>query len=760
MSEELPKRLFKPGEETEVHQINNNCKMVRYFKRLMEWLPKELETVKKDPELVDWDDDGGFWSLVIRTNKGISIFELWEHHRAAVKKWSNADRIIASFDLLCESIAEKRDKLKENPKSYVLDGFTYGLQIWAMEAIPKLGKLCGRKLNKSFKNGPRCVNWMGAAKISYEELNKLENILTPKDDIYPYISWTGNYTVCESLQFSRRDEVEDDRVKLLMHMIMKQFDFSGHNWEYEETPVFSFGVDNKEGEKDGEGGSDEASGSDEEFQTPKGSATIRARDTKGKKRLPDRGMEKRKHKVLHTRPQQAPFDEDMKTFVTQLFQQGFAAMEERLEKKMDEKFEGVQSELKNSRGDSTVQAEHGKPSPTKPSPSKPSPRRSKRLCLCTLKQDVNFSQADDMDEPIGTQSLEGLSQASYVPDFDPSQTNNDNDASDWWTPMTNVRKLRKGGSKQSNAPVTSAKWDRWTGGPSKKLQLSDSPMAADGSPQASLYYFTEESWDRFTKWSTNPTALRIGPSVFNLTFAQRIVCAGKWLGNEEMDAMMYIWREKTSLRRWNIDRVAFMNAMFCLQIEKEYEKCKDDKRGYVVPDLLLAYGRGELPSHGRTNRVWGVDVDRLYFPLFVNGNHWVAVCVNMIEKKVEVYDCNRGRNRQYVEKFACMIPRIVKAVGPPKSKLLLTSYSIVDMPMQTRLNKSCADCGAFALKHLECILLGLDLSLVEDGIMPGCRQKIAYDIWEAAHDPILIQLMAQHIPSDFESSTFYDLEED
>uniref|UniRef100_A0A0D3BFQ6 DUF1985 domain-containing protein n=1 Tax=Brassica oleracea var. oleracea TaxID=109376 RepID=A0A0D3BFQ6_BRAOL len=426
MSEELPKRLFKPGEETEVHQINNNCKMVRYFKRLMEWLPKELETVKKDPvfaqifklfdnglgfsarvihgflcrelltykdhelwfvfarrplrfsllefhavtglqcdtslslkELVDWDDDGGFWSLVIRTNKGISIFELWEHHRAAVKKWSNADRIrlvylciivcmvcgrdekapipikyvklvmdleqvrnypwgVASFDLLCESIAEKRDKLKENPKSYVLDGFTYGLQIWAMEAIPKLGKLCGRKLNKSFKNGPRCVNWMGAAKISYEELNKLENILTPKDDIYPYISWTGNYTVCESLQFSRRDEVEDDRVKLLMQMIMKQFDFSGHNWEYEETPVFSFGVDNKEGEKekvathegeggsdeepndkDGEGGSDEAagsneaSGSDEEFQTPKGSATIRAKDTKGKKRLPDRGMEKK-----------------------------------------------------------------------------------------------------------------------------------------------------------------------------------------------------------------------------------------------------------------------------------------------------------------------------------------------------------------------------------------------------------------------------------------------------------------------------------
>ncbi|KAG2323370.1 hypothetical protein Bca52824_016583 [Brassica carinata] len=495
------------------------------------------------------------------------------------------------------------------------------------------------------------------------------------DDVYPYISWTGNYDVVENEQFWRQDEVEDDRVKLLKRMIMNKFDFSGHIWEHEEKPVFSFGLDNEEGEtedvathegdsvpddevsndNDGEGGSDEAGGSneasesDEEFQTPKGSATIGTRDTKGKKRLPDRGMEKRKHKVLQTRPQQAPFGEDMKTFVTQLFQQNFAAMEERLEKKMGERFEELQTQLKSSRGDSTVEVEHGDPPASKPpvsntslsnlapskpsasnpsrshlapsnpsasnaSPSKPSPRRSKRLVK-------NHYQADDMDEAIGTQGLEGLSQASFVPGFDPSQTNNDKVASDWWTPMTTVRKLPKVRSPQATPAPTSARWDRWTRGPSKKLQLSDSAMEDDGSPQASLYYLTEEAWQRFTEWSTNPTALRIGPSVFNLTLAQRIVCAGKWLGNEEMDAMMYIWREKTSLRRWNIDRVAFMNAMFCLQIENEYQKCKDRKRGYVVPNLLLAYGRGELPSHGRTNKVWGVDVDRLYFPLFVNGNY-------------------------------------------------------------------------------------------------------------------------------------------
>uniref|UniRef100_A0A0D3BXT2 Ubiquitin-like protease family profile domain-containing protein n=1 Tax=Brassica oleracea var. oleracea TaxID=109376 RepID=A0A0D3BXT2_BRAOL len=117
---------------------------------------------------------------------------------------------------------------------------------------------------------------------------------------------------------------------------------------------------------------------------------------------------------------------------------------------------------------------------------------------------------------------------------------------------------------------------------------------------------------------------------------------------------------------------------------------------------------------------------------------------------------------QYVEKFAAMIPRIVKAVAPPESKkqLLLSPYSIVDVPMKSRLNKSCADCGVYALKHLECLLLGLDLSLVDDEIMQGCRQKIALDIWEAAQDPMLIQLMAEHVPSEYETSDVFDIEED
>ena len=49
MSLELPKRIFKEGEEPQVTQINNNCRIDYIVRKLTEWMPKEFEVVKKDP---------------------------------------------------------------------------------------------------------------------------------------------------------------------------------------------------------------------------------------------------------------------------------------------------------------------------------------------------------------------------------------------------------------------------------------------------------------------------------------------------------------------------------------------------------------------------------------------------------------------------------------------------------------------------------------------------------------------------------------
>ena len=82
---------------------------------------------------------------------------------------------------------------------------------------------------------------------------------------------------------------------------------------------------------------------------------------------------KRKQKILSSRPQQAPFNEDMKSFMAQLFEQNFSAMEERPQKQMGERFEKMQSELKGSLKDANVEVDNIEPSTSKPSPSKPSP---------------------------------------------------------------------------------------------------------------------------------------------------------------------------------------------------------------------------------------------------------------------------------------------------------------------------------------------------------------------------------------------------
>ncbi|KAJ0232143.1 hypothetical protein HA466_0293480 [Hirschfeldia incana] len=722
MSAELPKRIFKEGEETQVTQINNNCRIDYIITKFTAWMPKDLDVVKQDPvfsqifklhenglgysarvihsflcrelltykshelwfvfarrplrfslqefhavtgfecdtsisvkEFENYKYDGGFWSRVLRRKDGtITLFNLWNKDKESVKKWKNADRIrliylaiilcvvlardekaniplkyimvvmdlqkvrkypwgVAAYDLLCKSIAKNRETLKDKTTSYVMDGFSYALQIWAMEAVPKIGKLCGKKLDKAFTNGPRCINWMGAAKVSYQEIIRLEEIFTPEDSLYAYISWTRNYDVVQAASFLR-DDVEDERTKVLMELISNKYDFSEHIWEIEETPEVSLDLADEADGNDEAVGNDEADGvnveaaeSDEDFQTVNETKNVGATSRKGKKRLPNRGMEKKKHKVLSGGPKpapSAPFNEDMKAFMTQLFQQNFMGMKQRLQKQMDERFDQMKEELRGSHKESSVQVEHVEPSSSKPSPRKPSPsksltsqsslRRSKRREGSKTPFDLNFGQADDFINGMGAQGVEGLSQASCVPEIDPTQTREDDD---WSTPMTSVRRSKaKTVSKDKGIAPPPSQWKNWHRGKSV-LQLSDSPLPLDGSPQSSLYNFDEEAWKGFTDWALNPISLPIGPSIFNVFVAGRIVSAGQWLGNEEMAASMFIWRVKTSLNLWAPKRVAFMSAMFCLQLQAQYNKFLPNKKAYELPDFLL--GLVMSPEIGR-----------------------------------------------------------------------------------------------------------------------------------------------------------------
>lgn len=175
-----------------------------------------------DSDFDKWVDDGGFWSNLLKEKRNISLKVIQTKLLPVAHKWKRVDRlrlvylvVIAgiimakgektnipieyikvvmdiekvhsypwgakAYSLLLESFFNARDKFfKQNnskPKtsSYVLDGFSYAFQIWIMEAIPIIGNLLGNKRDPEFTNGPRCVNWKGSAKVSYEDIIHIEN---------------------------------------------------------------------------------------------------------------------------------------------------------------------------------------------------------------------------------------------------------------------------------------------------------------------------------------------------------------------------------------------------------------------------------------------------------------------------------------------------------------------------------------------------------------------------------------------------------
>ncbi|KAF2613730.1 hypothetical protein F2Q70_00012896 [Brassica cretica] len=145
--------------------------------------------------------------------------------------------------------------------------------------------------------------------------------------------------------------------------------------------------------------------------------------------------------------------------------------------------------------------------------------------------------------------------------------------------------------------------------------------------------------------------------------------------------------------------------------------------------------------------VWSVDVDRLYIPICVNQIHWISICVNLVNRTIDVFDCGGKKNNRVIEAFAVLIPRIVKAVQSPERKkdFNVKQYTVSYVPMRG-LNMSGNDCGAYSLKFIECHLLGLDFSLVNDENIKEARHKIAFDLWEAANDAVLQSRMSTFKP--------------
>ncbi|KAF8109054.1 hypothetical protein N665_0103s0010 [Sinapis alba] len=723
---------------------------------------------REEPELDvnNWKSDKGFWSLVLTKNKKINLLIIRDELLKVCNEWTYVDRVrlvylcvihgfviakdlrvfipqefirlvmdfekmrmypwgLRAYDELIASIFKAREDLHLK-NSYVLDGFSYAFQIWIMEAIPDIGSMVGKKIKKKMTK-VRCRNWKGSGKVSYQDITSLESHFD-KGQLFPFISSTGSLDAIDNAEFFREDEKNDERVGRIVALIGANQDWRQFTWEVETLPPNMELSDSEE----------------DDVEEPAVVAEEPAVTTKRGKR-------------------------EMKSFIEGLFTSSFNSFTELVKKDIQERFDKFDNEItlfkekvsqttgpsdtmgkdraseipcpsetlgkeqeKSSQSPSPSAAKRkGKskePESVDPPPLRRSPRPVRKDDIDMLDFLKNLSKNSNYVDKGTQESLQdamgNLSQASHVKDFDPSQNLNGEEPAEWVTPLSSFK------------PAD------WIPPSLKDMELHEDRMY---DPDYSLVFVHEDSWAKLIEWSSTSKQLRIGPSMFTSELAARVMGPTEWLQNHEIDAMMYLFTERTSLRQWFPNKVAFMTCMFSNQMKYSFEEFRKDKKKFKVTGLLQQYGIGELPAHGRTRQMWDLDVNRMYVPLNV-GKHWISMCVNFVTRSIEVFDCEGMKHNKSVEPFAALIPRIVKAVQNSSSQQLnVKKYTISYAPMSL-LNKSGSDCGVYALKHIECHLLGLDFSLVNDDNIREARQKIAYDLWEAANDPVLVSRMAQFTP--------------
>ncbi|XP_019082811.1 PREDICTED: uncharacterized protein LOC104701606 isoform X2 [Camelina sativa] len=306
-------------------------------------------TADSSCDLENWKDDGGFWSKLMKRKAGLVMAKDEKKYIPLkyIQMVMDLDKVrtypwgLKAFKSLAKSIIEKREDLKKI-NSYALDGFSYAFQIWVMEAIPDIGKLLGEKIITEFREAPRCSNWKGAAKVSYDDIIQLESTFGPKDIVYPYISITGDFDVVDSIEFLWRDETSDGEVDNLKDKISSGNDFGDHIWGTVQ-------VDDVEGEhiqlKD-DVGSEVCEENQGSSATKSGESMQAANDEESgckRKRQPDHGAERRKKKLLYERAattHRAATDEQMKSFIS-VFETCFKSFE----KKVDSRLEKIEKDV-------------------------------------------------------------------------------------------------------------------------------------------------------------------------------------------------------------------------------------------------------------------------------------------------------------------------------------------------------------------------------------------------------------------------------
>uniref|UniRef100_A0A0D3ACI3 Ubiquitin-like protease family profile domain-containing protein n=1 Tax=Brassica oleracea var. oleracea TaxID=109376 RepID=A0A0D3ACI3_BRAOL len=604
----------------------------------------------------------GFWSKLLRRQKNISVQQIRKVHVKLCNAWSRVDRLRLVYLCVIAGILMAKDEKVWIPHKYiklVMDFEKMRKYLWGLHSFDMLIWLMeavpdiGSLLGQKLRKGVttmRFKNWKGSAKISYEDIITIESNFASTETVKPF-------------QNSSEEDGSDEEADV----------------ETSDTEI------------------------EDEIESTRVSLT-----KKRKNRFRDTGAESRKKRLLCQRSTEKyrDLEEEMKSYIQSMFNSSFTALELEVREVIEDRFIKLEEKILSS------QTQGGAPANTQTRGADPFWTPSAAIAPASV------SARGPAPTPASTEAPASVSTSGLAPS-----------RSEASAPYHN----RASATVHTGGPANAAK----TRSQTKDADLSDvfgslfSTLDVNVGTQEHLQKtmgsLTQESnVDGFdpsqdkqsegtSAFTTPMTSFR--PEIFKTPFLidsddLEVRCKAKDY------ELVFLPEDKwAKLIEWTSipHRVAFLNCMFSNQITTAYGKFDGNRRGYKIDDNFLEYGRGELPYNGSTGSVWSVDVDRLYIPICVNQIHWISIYVNLVNRTVDVFDCGGKKNNRVVETFTVLIPRIVKAVQSPERKkdFNVKQYTVSYVPMRG-LNMNGNDCGAYSLKFIECHLLVLDFSLVND----------------------------------------------
>lgn len=208
-----------------------------------------------------------------------------------------------------------------------------------------------------------------------------------------------------------------------------------------------------------------------------------------------------------------------------------------------------------------------------------------------------------------------------------------------------------------------------------------------------------------------------------------------WLHDSHIAAVMLMFHRRSMQEQspYFSSRIAFLSHWFVNSWVNDYKKWEQN-----MSELSEMYSKafnGEHPADFFTGKKWFADVDDLFLCHNVNGDHWVAVRIDLRKEAIHVYDSIRTHlsDKQMKEEcrpFMRMLPAVLNKMLPAKTRTKREKQFSYIRHKKIPQNENPGDCGVYSLMYIECLALGRNFEGLNDQIITSLRLKLAADIYE------------------------------